>query len=184
MKYETKRTIIKVTAGVAIAGALAAGITFGGPAIKDSIQYNNTQITYNNEDYKLKNLYVLKNENGSEICYKKAIDSETEISVGPGISTGNGFVVGMNGNFGVSIGGQSKPGSMTMGVVSKPKTIYGYISINTDELLAISGHEKEFGYEVDTLKTYIPFEVAKEQGFIITEDDMENLVPMTSGKSK
>jgi len=191
MQHETKRKIVKVVAGTAIAAAITLGVAFGGPAIKDAIkavkdaiQYENTQIVYNESNYKLENLYILSNEDGKELCYQTAIDSKMETDVRIGIAMDNGMIMGMDGSVGFQIGGNYDSGIMVVGMPTKIKTTYGYITLDTNKLIAIRGLENQFGYSVEKVKAFIPFETAKENGFQFSEEEFNNFMPMTNGKSK
>lgn len=180
MSDSNKRVIKKVIAGTAITTAITLGVALGGVAISKEIKYENTQITYNEKNYNLGDLYILSNENGKEMCYEKVIDNETNIT--QGISLGNGLMMGTDGTVGIQLAGNQKSGTCVAGVNNE--TTYGYISLDTNKLVCIKGLESISGYEIQEVTDLISLDTAKENDFKISNDQLNDLVPMNNGKSR
>ena len=156
--------VIKVFAGVALVSALTFGVAVKGTALYKEVKYNNTQINYNGMFYDLGDLYLISSENEKELCYLIEIDSQTKTSVTVGIKV--------------------ESGEPLLGISQSTLKTYGYISVKTDKLVVIRGLEAQFGYNVEKIKDFIPYEIAEENNFKFSEEEFENLVPDINNKQR
>ena len=114
--------------------------------------------------YDLGDLYLISSENEKELCYLKEIDSQTKTSVTVGIKV--------------------ESGEPLLGINQSTLKTYGYISVKTDKLVVIRGLEAQFGYNVEKIKDFIPYEIAEENNFKFSEEEFENLVPDINNKQR
>ena len=56
--------------------------------------------------------------------------------------------------------------------------------MKTDKLVVIRGLEAQFGYNVEKIKDFIPYEIAEENNFKFSEEEFENLVPDINNKQR
>lgn len=171
---------IKSKATKAIAGVLALGAMFTcaacEPETEEEKQYRNVIVSQGEEEYYLSNLYLLIGKDDNVLCYKKAIDSETETELNWGFSMGNNLMIGHDGGIGYQFGGSSDMGGLAYGLVTSTETIYGYVTVEDNTVIAIEGSEAQFGYKVARAKSFISYEEAQANNFIIPAEEFNELL--------
>ena len=170
MKAENKRKIKKVIAGAALAAVLASGFYYMVSDVNENSKHYRMPISYNGENFLLMDLFLLSDGENNRLCTLKFLDSESTISFGPGISLGNNLMLGADGiAFGMSFG---------------TKTTFGYESIDTKEIIAISGKESETGYTPKRVGDIINRAYAKENNYEISAESLIELLALNKGKTK
>lgn len=171
---------IKSKSTKVIAGALALGALFTcaacEPETEEQKLYRNTVVTQNESEFSLGTLYLLIGIEDNKLCYKKAVDSETVTELTWGISMGNNLMIGGNGGLGYQFAGSNDMGSLAYGVVTSTDTIYGYVTVEDNTIIAIEGSEAEFGYKVARAKSFVTYEEALANGFAIPAEEFNDLL--------
>lgn len=67
----------------------------------------------------------------------KNVDSKTEINFRQDFAMGNGILIGTDGSVGFQMGGDNKQGEVITRINTSTKKTYGYLALETGELICI-----------------------------------------------
>lgn len=142
---------------IAVMGGFIAHETIIGYNTPESYK-NNTIVEYNGEDYYLKELYKLTSDKETHLCI---LEKKSKSELGLGLTP--------DGKVGVVVFNTDQP--------------MVYVDINSKQQIAIAGYENIFGYNVEKVIDYFPFEEYGNRDRVVISQEKVDEVIGTKGNT-